>query len=62
MYEALMTEREKTLLENRLREVINHQEDQVMFIDMGSPDRGDGPEIATLGVPYRALTRGSVVF
>jgi CRISPR-associated protein Cas2 len=61
VYEALMTERERELLEERLDTILHHQEDQVMFIDLGSGDRKELPEIATLGLPYRPLVRGSVV-
>jgi hypothetical protein len=32
-----------------------------MFIDLGSAERAELPEIATLGLLYRPLVRGSVV-
>ena len=39
VYEALMTERERVLLEERLKQVINQKEDQVIFLDLGSAAR-----------------------
>jgi CRISPR-associated protein Cas2 len=61
VYEALMTQRERELFEERLDKIVHHQEDQVMFIDLGSAERAELPEIATLGLPYWPLVRGSVV-
>lgn len=61
VYEALMTERERVLLEERLRQVIHQKHDMVMFIDLGDASRRDLAEITTLGQPYRPLVRGSIV-
>ena len=61
VYEALMTEKERVLLEERLRKVIHAREDQVLFIDLGSGERAELPEITSLGLPYRPQTRGSIV-
>jgi CRISPR-associated protein Cas2 len=61
VYEALMTEKERVLLESRLKGVINQKEDQVMFVELGSAERTEVREISTLGLPYRPQIRGSVV-
>jgi CRISPR-associated protein Cas2 len=61
VYEALMTERERVLLEHRLKQVMNLDVDQVIFIDMGSAERSELPEIKSLGVAYKPQLRGSVV-
>jgi CRISPR-associated protein Cas2 len=61
VYEALMTDKERVLLEERLKRVINQREDQVMFVDLGSADRTVLPEITTLGLVYQPQARGSVV-
>jgi CRISPR-associated protein Cas2 len=61
VYEALMTDKERVLLEDRLKKVINHREDQVMFIDLGGAERTALPEITTLGLSYQPQVRGSVV-
>jgi CRISPR-associated protein Cas2 len=61
VYEALMTDKERVLLEERLKKVMNQHEDQVIFVDLGSADRTELPEITTLGLAYQPLVRGSVV-
>ncbi len=61
LYEALLTERERVLFEERLKREINQKEDQVMFIDLGSAERKELPEISTLGLGYAPHVRGSIV-
>ena len=61
VYEALMTDKERVLLEERLKQVINQKEDQVIFLDLGSGYRTELPEITTLGLVYKPQVRGSVV-
>jgi CRISPR-associated protein Cas2 len=61
VYEALMTDKERVLLEDRLKKILNHREDQVMFVALGSAERTALPEITTLGLPYQPQVRGSVV-
>jgi CRISPR-associated protein Cas2 len=61
VYEALMTEKERVLLEDRLKQVINQKEDQVIFLDLGSAYRTELPEITTLGLVYKPQVRSSVV-
>jgi len=61
VYEALMSEKERVLLEERLKRVVNQKEDQVIFLDLGSAARSELPEITTLGLVYRPQSRGSVV-
>lgn len=61
VYEALLSERERVLLEERLLAVMNQKEDQVMFVSLGRADRTDLPEVTTLGLPWRPQRRGSIV-
>jgi CRISPR-associated protein Cas2 len=61
VYEALMTEKERVLLEERLKRVINQKEDQVIFLDLGSAQRTELPELTTLGLVYCPQVRGSIV-
>jgi CRISPR-associated protein Cas2 len=61
VYEALMTEKERVLLEERLRMVMNQKEDMVMFINLGDAGRRELSEVTTLGQPYRPVVRGSIV-
>lgn len=61
VYEALLTEKERVLVEHRLEKIIHENEDQVIFLSLGSAERTDLPEITTLGLAYRPQRRGSVV-
>jgi CRISPR-associated protein Cas2 len=61
VYEALLTDKERVLLEERLKRVMNQKEDQVMFVDLGSAYRTVLPEITTLGLVYQPQVRSSVV-
>lgn len=54
--------REIAVLRGELARLIKHDEDQVLFIDMG-PAEGRGEEaIRSLGVPYVPPDRNPVVF
>jgi CRISPR-associated protein Cas2 len=61
LYEALLTETERVRFEARLEREINKKEDQVMFINLGSAERKELPEITTLGLGYQPHSRGSIV-
>ena len=52
VFECDLNPSEKTALESELAEVINHNEDQVIFVVLG-PAEGRGDRVITaLGVPY----------
>jgi CRISPR-associated endonuclease Cas2 len=62
VYEACLTERELVLFEDKLRQVMNLKEDQVMFIDLGAAHRTEIGEVSVMGVPWQPVRRsGSVV-
>jgi CRISPR-associated protein Cas2 len=61
VYEALLTDKERVLLEERLKQVMHQKEDQVIFVDLGSAYRTELPEITTLGLVYQPQIRSSVV-
>jgi CRISPR-associated protein Cas2 len=44
--------REMVELKGKLHEAINHEEDQVLFIDMGPADGRGRASITSLGLPY----------
>lgn len=60
VYEALMTLRERVLLEGQLRAVMSLTEDQVLFLDLGPADRIVA-EIQSLGRAYAPQSRGAVI-
>jgi CRISPR-associated protein Cas2 len=61
VYEALLTAREKTLLDGQLRNEMNLCADQVLFLDLGDAEREHLDEISTLGLPYRPCRRTSII-
>lgn len=48
-------------LRSSLHEIINHDEDQVLFVSLGSLASDDNVTIEALGLPYRQRTRISIV-
>lgn len=52
VFECDLNPRERTRLERELRDVIKHDEDQVLFVSLG-PSEGRGDRvIASVGLPY----------
>lgn len=52
VFECDLNTRERTKLERELRDIIKHDEDQVLFVSLG-PSEGRGDRvIASLGLPY----------
>ncbi len=52
VFECELNPRERTKMERELRELIKHDEDQVLFVSLG-PSEGRGDRvIASLGLPY----------
>ncbi|MGP8234168.1 MAG: CRISPR-associated endonuclease Cas2 [Limisphaerales bacterium] len=55
VFECDLNPSEKIELESALSELINHDEDQVIFVDLG-PTEGRGDRVITaLGLPYTNL-------
>lgn len=55
VFECDLNPAEKVMLQGMLEGIINHTEDQVLFIDLG-PAQGRGDRVITaLGVPYTKL-------
>lgn len=48
-------------LKAELDSVINHANDQIMFVDMGNDDESTPMSIETLGVPYVKKSRITIV-
>ena len=48
-------------LKAELDAVINHANDQIMFVDMGNDDESTPMSIETLGVPYVKKTRITII-
>lgn len=61
VFRCELTKMNRTKLEASLVKIINHDNDQVLFIDLGAvPGSGDDC-IKALGLPYRGADRGAIV-
>lgn len=55
VFECDLNPAERIELEGQLKEIINHDEDQVLFVELG-PAEGRGDRVITaLGLPYTKL-------
>lgn len=52
VFECDLTEMEKIEMENRLKEIINQQDDQILFIDLGPTAYRGERTITALGQSY----------
>ncbi len=61
IFECQFTETDLVRCRHELSEIINHREDQVLFVDLG-PVEGRGERVITaLGVPYIAIASPCIV-
>lgn len=56
-----LNEREFVQLRWKLRERINQDEDQVLFVDLGPAERAVVERVESLGVPYQPVERIQIV-
>lgn len=61
VYEAVLTLRERVLLEALLLPIMNQDEDQVLFLDFGLAARDNVPEVQALGRRYSPQRRHAVI-
>lgn len=62
VFECDLNESEKIKLQQELSNVINHSEDQVLFVSLG-PAEGRGERVITsLGIPYIKIDAPCYVF
>lgn len=62
VFECDLNESEKIKLQQELSNVINHNEDQVLFVSLG-PAEGRGERVITsLGIPYIKIDAPCYVF
>jgi len=52
VFECDLTETERVKFESELDEIINHLEDQVLFVSLGPTERRGDRMIRALGLPY----------
>jgi len=56
-----LNEREFIQLRWKIRDRINHDQDQVLFVDLGPAERAVIDRVESLGVPYKAKERIQIV-
>lgn len=56
-----MTESERLELRGKLEEIINHREDQVLFVDVGPADGRGATSIASMGRAHMQPQRHAIV-
>ena len=61
VFECDLSEREFALLEQNLSHEINHQEDQVLFVDLGPSQSSPSDQIRAIGRHYGPLVRRPIV-
>ncbi len=61
VFECDLSEREIALMEQHLSQEINHQEDQVLLIDLGPSRSSPGNQIRSIGRHYGPLVRRPIV-
>lgn len=61
VFRCELSDREKVDLSYKLGGIINHHEDQVLFIDIGPAEGRAGTAIESLGRAFVAMDRGPVV-
>lgn len=52
VFECQLTDTEKTILAEELRQIIHHDVDQVLFVDLGPSDGRGERVIDAIGLPY----------
>jgi len=55
VFECDLTAEEKVMMESRLSEILNHKEDQVLFIDLGPAAFRGERTISALGQTYSKI-------
>ena len=61
VFECPLDDMRLAKLKAELQDLVNHDEDQVLFVALGSAERTALPEISSLGLAYTPQVRGSVV-
>jgi CRISPR-associated protein Cas2 len=55
VFECDLTQREKVDFETKLHAIINHDEDQVLFVDLGSSETRGERTVTSVGLQYSKM-------
>jgi len=61
VFECQLTDTEKTILADKLSQIIHHDVDQVLFVDLGPSDGRGERVIDSIGLPYSNFDAACVV-
>jgi CRISPR-associated protein Cas2 len=61
VFECQMTPMDLTRCRNELSEIIHHDQDQVLFVNLGPAEGRGDPVITALGKPYAAIDAPCIV-
>lgn len=61
VFECQLTPSDRLILRAQLKEIINHSQDQVLFIDLGPSDARGDRSIEAIGQPYTSISRPCVI-
>jgi CRISPR-associated protein Cas2 len=61
VFECQLTDTEKTILSEKLSQIIHHDLDQVLFVDLGPSDGRGERVIDSIGLPYSNVDAACVV-
>lgn len=61
VFECQLTPSDRLMLRAQLKEIINHAQDQVLFIDLGPSDSRGDRSIEAIGQPYINISRPCVI-
>lgn len=61
VFECQLTPSDRLMLRAQLKEIINHAQDQVLFIDLGPSDARGDRSIEAIGQPYINISRPCVI-
>lgn len=61
VFECDLSEKELAILKEAINPLINHDDDQVLIVDLGPEDGRGSSCISSLGIPYKVRERKAIV-
>lgn len=61
VFECALDEKRYRKMEAELHPILNHDEDQVLFVSLGPEDSSHGLRIEAMGLPYLMRSRVTIV-
>lgn len=61
VFEVAMDEKRLNKMKAALHELLNHDEDQILFVSLGPEDSAHGLRIEAMGLPYAQRSRVVIV-